>query len=547
MDAKFLRQISIQGRLYLLIVIVAVTSLIPLVIAINDYQRELIEAKKTKTRHLVESSYSVIEHYHKLHQSGALTLQAAQEAAKSAISNQRYESVDYFWINDLTPTMIMHPIKPALDGQDISKVADPTGKLLFIEMVEVAKNAGQGYVNYMWPKPGHEEPIEKVSYIKLFKPWGWILGTGVYVDDINALIMVVIKKTMISVALSLVFMLLMATLLSSSIVRPCKNTLDALRDIAEGDGDLTHKLPEQGNDELSQIAQAFNKFAEKLRVIIADIQPIAIDISNSAIELNQVAQNSSSKALQQHQAVDTVASAMNQLHASNQEVANSAQSAADAAKVANEQGLHGSAVIEEASNFMHSLSDRLTDTDTNIQQLAEETQEVGSVLEVIRGVAEQTNLLALNAAIEAARAGEHGRGFAVVADEVRTLATRTQKSTDEIEQIITKLQAQAKEVSVSMVQTKQQSQVTLERAEDAKQALIEIGTQVNNILSQNEHIAQASSQQTLATDEISQNLTQIADHGQQSTEQASHVANTSESLLNSGHTLSENLASFKVQ
>ncbi|MGF1750911.1 methyl-accepting chemotaxis protein [Vibrio cionasavignyae] len=546
MNTQFLRRISIQNRLYLLILVVSVALLVPLALSLVDYDKSLTEAKQTKTRHLVESAYTLVNHYYQKQQSGAMTQSEAQSAASQAIQALRYETNDYFWINDMAPNMIMHPLKPKLVGQNLSQISDPNGKRLFVDMVEVAKSKQSGFVNYMWPKPGADAPVEKISYIKAFTPWGWIIGTGVYVDDIQALVWNEIKKVMTSVLVALVFMLALATWLSRSIVTPCKETLDALNDIASGDGDLSRQLPEKGADELSQIAAAFNRFTTKLGVIISDIKPVTENITEAAVSLNKVAQGSASKSQQQQQAVDTVASAMNELHASNQEVANSAQHAASAAKQASEQGKHGTQVIELASSYMQSLSVRLTETDANIQMLANDTQEVGSVLEVIRGVAEQTNLLALNAAIEAARAGEQGRGFAVVADEVRTLATRTQTSTDEIEQIIQKLQSQASEVSQSMTQTQQQSKATLEQAANAKQALTEIDDQVNAILSLNQQIAEASSQQTLATDEISQNLTQIADHGSQSAIEAKSLADASERLLEDGQTLANGVGAFKV-
>ncbi|PCD86652.1 Methyl-accepting chemotaxis protein 4 [Vibrio mediterranei] len=546
MNASFLRRSTIQTRLYLLIAIVSITLMVPLVLALVDYQQSLIAAKKTKTRHLVESAYTLVDHYHQQQLSGKLSQQQAQAAAAKAIQSLRYEGNDYFWINDLTPTMVMHPIKPQLNGQNLSQIADPSGKKLFVEMVQVAKQQQAGFVPYLWPKPGSETPVEKVSYIKTFKPWGWIIGTGVYVDDVQAQVWQAIQKVLITVLIALGFMLACATLISRSIAKPCRETLEALTEIASGDGDLSKKLPEQGNDELSHIAAAFNRFTHKLEHIISDIKPVTDNITQAAISLNAVAQNGASQSQQQQQAVDTVASAMNELHASNQEVANSAQHAAHAATLASEQGQQGSEVIELAASYMQSLSERLTETDNNIKLLASDTQQVGAVLEVIRGVAEQTNLLALNAAIEAARAGEQGRGFAVVADEVRTLATRTQSSTDEIELIIQKLQNQAAQVSQSMTQTQQQSQKTLEQASNAKLALQEIDTQVNAIVALNQQIAEASSQQTLATDEISQNLTQIADHGNQSALEAQKLAQASERLMENGHQLSSGISTFKV-
>lgn len=541
-----LRQTKIKTRLYILTTLIALLVLIPFITMLFDYQQDLMEAKQTKTRHLVETVHSLMDHYYQLEQQHTLTREQAQQQAVSAIANLRYEKDDYFWINDLHPNMIMHPTSPQLDGTDISEVRDPNGKALFSVMARLVEKQDAGFVYYMWPKPGSSVDVAKVSYVKQFKPWQWMIGSGVYIDDVEALVWNRVKSVLTILIGSLIAMIALAAWIGHSITRPCSETERALSEIANGDGDLTRQLPVQGNDELSHIAIAFNQFTARIRDIVRELQPITHGITSAAVELNQVANNASQKTQEQQQSIDTVASAMDQLHANNKEVANAAQEAANAAHTAHEKGRHGSAVIAQASSYMDALSELVTLTQTNARSLEQETLDVGGVLEVIRGVAEQTNLLALNAAIEAARAGEQGRGFAVVADEVRTLATRTQSSTDEIEQIISSLQKRATEVCQSMEETERQSAATQEQAAIAQQTLADIDHEVATILSLNEHIAEASSQQTSATDEISHSITIIAEHSNQSSGEATQVAAASEQLMQSGRQLETSFGAFKI-
>ncbi|WP_104400305.1 methyl-accepting chemotaxis protein [Vibrio penaeicida] len=547
MNGISLRSVSIKSRLYIMTLTIALLMLAPLAYIKYAYYGDLLTAKQVKTRHLVETAHSVINHFYQLEKNGTLSKVEAQTQAKSALNGLRYEKSDYFWVNDTRPYMVNHPIKPQLNGKDLSGVKDPTGKSLFIEFVnEVKRNNGGGFVNYMWPKPGSEVDVEKVSYVKLHKPWGWIVGSGVYIDDVDALFWERAQSIIMIIIACLITMALIATWFGYSITKPCVEAEEALNDIAEGDGDLTKDLPSDGKDELSHIAAAFNLFTNKIRSIVTDMIPVSEGITSAATQLNQVASDASMKAGEQHQSVDTVASAMNELHASNQEVATSASSAADAAQQAAQLGEQGVNVIDSATSHMSSLSDLLTETEKSTLQLAQDSETVSTVLDVIRGIAEQTNLLALNAAIEAARAGEQGRGFAVVADEVRTLATRTQASTDEIEQIVGNLQARAKTVTSAMEKTQVQSNATHEQAKEARETLADIGQQISHILELNQQIADSSAQQTLATEEISKNLVIISENSDQSAAQATQVAQASEVLLGNGQNLQKIIHHFKV-
>jgi len=183
---NLLRKFPISKRLWLIPVVAILMLFILGMLMIQQVRSDLYKGKQEMTRHVVETAAGIFDHYRQLETSGAMSTAEAQQAAIKQIRALRYDGQDYFWINDLGPVMIMHPMQPKLEGQNLSQVKDPTGKALFNEMVAVARSNGAGAVDYMWAKPGEADPVPKISYVQLFQPWGWIIGSGIYVDDVEA-------------------------------------------------------------------------------------------------------------------------------------------------------------------------------------------------------------------------------------------------------------------------------------------------------------------------------------------------------------------------
>ena len=399
---------------------------------IQSEHSTLLAQKQEKTKNLVEVPYSILEQQYRFETEGKISRIEAQRRAMDAIRVMRYEGGNYFWINDEHPTMIMHPIKPALDGTDLTSFKDPSGKSIFVACVQAAQTSGDGFVRYLWPKPGHEQPVAKLSYVKRFAPWGWIVGTGIYIDDVDSAWR---KSALIAMGIALLCLLplvVVSVATSRSTLRRLTDMVERVKDVAQGEGDLTKRIP-IAQDEIGEVAKWFNVFLDRLQNMIKSVADAAREVGSASADVSQASQQISANSQETSAQANVVSSAAAQVSENLQTVATGAEqmgvSIKEIARNASEAAKVAASAVKAAET-----------TTATIAKLGESSAEIGQVIKVITAIAQQTNLLALNATIEAARAGDAGKGFAVVANEVKELAKGTAKATEDISHKIEAIQ-----------------------------------------------------------------------------------------------------------
>jgi methyl-accepting chemotaxis protein len=481
----------------------------------RELASSLDQQKQIELQHLGELALGIVKEEHAAAQKGGVSDADAQKRAMARIAALRYGNNDYFWINDMHPKMVMHPIKPEMNGNDLSTYKDPNGKLLFVDFVDTVKKSGSGFVPYEWPKPGFDKPQPKLSYVVGFAPWNWVVGTGVYIDDLKAQTWASTQRSLIVAGVILLFMLVVSIFVARSVTGPLRRMTAAMNDLASGN--LAVEVPGVGRgDEVGEMAKAVEIFKSNA------VARQSLEAEQRAAETRAVATRKAdmNKMADDFEAavgriVETVSSASGQLEvsagtltataeraqelttavaAASEEASTNVQSVASATEEMASSVTEISRQVQESARMANDAVDQARVTNDRVSELSKAATRIGDVVELINTIAGQTNLLALNATIEAARAGEAGRGFAVVASEVKALAEQTAKATGEISQQISGIQAATQE-SVG--------------------AIKEIGDTIGRMSEIAATIAAAVEEQGAATQEISRNVQQAANGTQQ--------------------------------
>ncbi|WP_148090412.1 methyl-accepting chemotaxis protein [Paucibacter sp. KBW04] len=380
-----------------------------------------LSGRQDATRQHVEIAHGVLAWAQAQEASGSLSREQAQTLAKQAVAKLRYDKNEYFWINDLQAQVLMHPTKPELNGKDGSGIKDPNGLAVFTAFAQEVRKNGAGFVYYQWPKPGQDKPVDKLSYVKGFEPWGWVLGSGIYIDDLRAASR---QRLMLNLAV-LVPALLLAAYLFYCFFRVMDGGLRETRRHlgAMTRGDLTTSPDPWGRDEAAELMLDLRAMQQSLLTMVHSVRESSDEILNSSSEIAAGAMDLSARTEQAAANLEQTASAMEQISATVRQTSDHTQEATRIASQNAEVAKHGGVVIGSMVATMEEIQDS--------------SRKINEIIGVIDGIAFQTNILALNAAVEAARAGEQGRGFAVVASEVRALAQRSAGAAREIKGLIT--------------------------------------------------------------------------------------------------------------
>ena len=561
-------QLKLKHKMLLLTIIPLVIAVVVIMLIVRMKLLDLGESEVKTTRvNMMAAKEETLRNYLDMAVSAvepalAKATGADDENAKVEVANilrglSYGENKDgYVFAYDFEGVGFANRPKPELEGKNLIGLKDKNGTLIIKELIDAAKNGG-GFVTYIWMKPSKGKEVEKLSYAVALPKLNWMIGTGFYIDDIEDAVDLAherinkeITNTLIVIssiggALLLVFVVI-SLIVAGRVTNPLRETAEALLDISQGEGDLTRRLKVTSKDEVGLVAQGFNDFCDKTQHLIVDLKAGVAELSKSTIQMNNVVKRTHAEVQKQRHETAQTAAAVHEMAAAAQEVAGNAAGAASAAQEADDETVNGQRVVEETIRAIQELSNDVNKASEVISQLDSDADKIGTVVNVIKEIADQTNLLALNAAIEAARAGEYGRGFSVVADEVRTLANRTQQSTQEIQSMIERLLNGAREAVSVMETSRSQGLKTVDRAANASVSLNVITGSVSTITQMNTQIASAAEEQTAVAEEISQSVQQIADIAEHSAQNADELSRTTEEMSALEQRLMRVVNQFKV-
>jgi methyl-accepting chemotaxis protein len=511
---------------------------------VRDLHGTLQEDRKDKVKSQVESAAGLIRHFQSLAKSGQLNEADAKKAAIESLRGVRYSGSEYFFIFNTEYVYQLLPTKPEFEGQNKGDMKDTNGKLIIVEMVKAAQ-AGGGYVDYFFSKPGSPEPAPKISYATLIPEWNWVVGTGVYVDDIDQVFRMKMLFGFVQLLVLAILLAALAWQITRSILRQLGGEpVDGIRvmqRVAEGDLQV-----DVGNPPAGSMLAALGAMVSSLRGVIQDITRDAQTLDQRATQVANSSREISVASGRQADATTSMAAAMEELTVSINHISNGSGTAEQASLQATGLASDGVVRVREATASIESISGSVSNAGEQIRLLDSKAREISGIAAEIKQIAGQTNLLALNAAIEAARAGEQGRGFAVVADEVRKLAERTSVATVNIEQMLSSVQSETQTVVGVMDEVLPQVDRGVALSRGVASLLEEIHASTEMTLGHLREVASATREQGVASNSIAVQVEEVSQMAEETSTTVQLAAESASGIEHVAHNLNAVVARFRL-
>ena len=541
---------SVRLRLGLLVALLVTGFMILNIWDAARIEPAMRQAHQARLHDLVDSAVTVARTFQEKVARGEMDDAAAQAGARSVIAGMRHGDAEYFWINDLKGQVLMHPVKPDLETTDTTKVLDATGEPIFQTFARTVREHGAGTVEYLWPRPGASEPVRKMSYVRGFAPWGWVIGTGVYIDDVHAAFVRDVSDRAIILMIVLAIASVLAWRVAGSVTGPLLALAEATDRI--GRADFATEVPAlDRRDELGTLARSIAvlrdeaKAADALRTekekelaareeaarlqvhLVEEFDAKVVDVMNRLIAATASLESNAGglSAIAERTGTQSAAAA----EAGGQADVN-VQLVAAAAEELAASSLEIASQMSHASTVARGAKDEVAAAERIMVELSDSAGKISDVVALINSIASQTNLLALNATIEAARAGESGKGFAVVAGEVKQLANQTARATDEISAQIATVQDRTMWAAASIEKVAD----TIRRLDDTAASIAAAAGQQGDATKEISGNIHSVNERTM---EVTRNVTGVSDGARETSDRAQTLFGAARDLLNEAESM----------
>ncbi|WP_026259134.1 methyl-accepting chemotaxis protein [Uliginosibacterium gangwonense] len=513
------------------------------ILSLKDLSASMLEDRKNKIKTQIETATGVVNHYQNLSKTGKMSDEDARKAAIEALRKVRYDKQEYFFIFNTDYVYQLNDPKPEREGKNFGDMKDANGKLILVALKQATEQGG--FVEYWFPKAGSDVPEPKLSYAAKIDDWNWVIGTGVYIDDLNSAFWSRASWLLGELAVLAIVLLGISWLISRSILQQLggepKEGIIIMERVSQGDllVNIDHAPSGSMLASLGQMVRA-------LRGMIREVAQDSIALNEQATVITASSHQISQAAERQADATTSMAAAMEELTVSITHISDSSSGTEHSSRQAAELSKNGVHQAGQAAASIEQISASVSQASQQITLLDDAAKQISSIAAVIKDIAGQTNLLALNAAIEAARAGEQGRGFAVVADEVRKLAERTATATVDIEKMLASVQQETRDVVKVMNEAIPQVECGVNITREIAMLLNEINQGAETTLARLADVAAATREQSVASTSIAVQIEDISQMAEETSSSVSHTAKTAEGIEQISHNLRVIVSRFSV-